>query len=63
MWKRGGGATHVCLAHPLIELMMVCILFCGSDHFWGVWGVASCSSLVSCWMLIKLMDVDGVDCI
>jgi hypothetical protein len=29
----GGGATHVCLAHSFVELMMVFIIFCVLVHF------------------------------
>ena len=58
MRERGGGVAHVCLAYSLIKLMMVCILLCASVHFIGLREVTSCSSLVSCWMLMKFSSLN-----
>ena len=51
----GGGAAHVCVAHSFIELMMVCITFCVFVHFPRV---ASCSSVVSCWISMKFSSLN-----
>lgn len=58
MRERGGGAIYFCLAHSFIKLMTVRINFCAFVHFLKVRGVASCSSLVSFWMLMKFSSLN-----
>lgn len=53
LWGDGEGEAHVCLVHSLTKLMMVCISIYVSVHFSGMRGAASCSSLVSHWMLMN----------
>lgn len=58
MSGRGGDATHVCMAHSLIEFVMVSMFCCASIQFSGARGLGCCSRSLSCWMLMRFSSLN-----